>query len=62
MKLWHIILASIGLILILTIGFPMVASAVGGGDALAGLKEYYAFLVELAQKGLEGYIEFLGAL
>jgi len=41
---------------------PIGVGAVTQSEALAGLKEYYDFLVRLATKGLEGYVKYLKAL
>jgi len=41
---------------------PTAAGAATQSEALAGLKEYYSLLVDLAQKGLETYIQYLKAL
>jgi len=62
MKKRHIILLAIGVAFALLLGVPMAISAAGGGDAIAGLKEFYNLLVQLAQQGLNAYIEFLKAI
>jgi len=41
---------------------PIGVGAITQSEALAGLKEYYDFLVRLAEKGLEGYVKYLKAL
>ena len=41
---------------------PLAVGAITQPDALAGLQEYYKFLIDLAGKGLEGYKEYLKAL
>ena len=41
---------------------PLIAGAITQSDALAGLQEYFKFLISLAEKGLEGYKEYLKAL
>jgi len=45
---------------------PTAVGAVTQPQALAGLKEYYQFLLQLAkdmaEKGLDAYIEYLKAL
>lgn len=63
MKVCKIALLAIGLALLLIIAIPVTVSAtIGGSDAPAGLKEFYAFLVNLAQQGLDAYVVFLKAL
>ena len=62
MKLWKWILIGVGIACVLAIAVPMCVSAASGGDALAGLKEFYTFLIQLAQVGLQGFIEFLNAI
>ena len=42
--------------------FPVAVGAATNPDALAGLVEYFAFLVDLAQKGLEALIAYFQTL
>jgi len=62
MKARKIVLLVIGLALLLVIAIPVTVAALTQGDALAGLTEYYDFLVDLAKQGLNAYVEFLEAL
>ena len=60
-KLKWILLGLIFAFVILVV-IPLIVGAITQPDALAGLQEYYKFLINLAQKGLEGYKEYLQAL
>lgn len=62
MKLRYKVLLGLIVTLVLLLIVPVLASAANGGEALNGLKEFFVLLVNLAQKGLEGYIEFLKAI
>ena len=41
---------------------PLTVGAITQSEALAGLQECFKFLIDLAEKGLEGYKEYLKAL
>ena len=58
LKRWWLSLVIVGVALLL----PLSVSAVTAPDALSGLKEYFSFLIGLAEQGVEGYKEFLKAL
>ena len=47
---------------VILVVLPLAVGAITQPDALAGLQEYYKFLINLAEKGLEGYKEYLKAL
>ena len=47
---------------VILVVIPLAVGAITQTEALAGLIEYYKFLVNLAEKGLEGYKEYLKAL
>jgi hypothetical protein len=62
LRLRYKLLIVLGVSTIMLIGVPLTVGAVTSSDALAGLQQFYGLLVDLAQKALEGYIEYLKAL
>ncbi len=62
MKKRHIVLLSVLIAIILLVVIPVAVSAASGGDALAGLKEFYGFLSSLATLAFQGYTKFLESL
>ena len=62
MKKLKWILLGLAVAFVILVVLPLAVGAITQSDALAGLQEYFKFLISLAEKGLEGYKEYLKAL
>ena len=62
MKKLKWILLGLAVAFVILVVIPLIVGAITQPEALAGLQEYFKFLIDLAQKGLEGYKEYLKAL
>ena len=62
MKKLKWILLGLAVAFVILVVLPLAVGAITQSEALAGLQEYYKFLINLAEKGLEGYKEYLKAL
>ena len=56
------ILLGLAVAFVILVVIPLIVGAITQSEALAGLQEYFKFLIDLADKGLEGYKEYLKAL
>ena len=56
------ILLGLAVAFVILVVLPLTVGAITQSEALAGLQEYFKFLISLADKGLEGYKEYLKAL